>query len=98
MQLILRLSTKLIDLHNMITMELEPSSKFSNRDAIFIKGTGLQIEIQYSNPDFNALLFFMMFWHENQTGQIEDIQLFYEGTLPILPPTAVARFDKLKSS
>ena len=95
MNLTLRLSTKLISLQNMTSMEIGQSSESSDRISIFIKGVGFQIEIQRWDQDFNFLLSWLLFWNGNATGQIEDVQSFYKRT--ILSPASQAHFDSLKS-
>ena len=95
MNLTVRLSTKLIALHDVISIELGQSSKSSDRSAIFIKGENFEIEIQRWGNDFNLMLFFMLFWNETPTGQILDVKNFYKKTYPLLPTADKDRFDSL---
>ena len=96
MNITLRLSTKLIALHNAISIELGQSSKSGDRSAIFIKGIGFQIEIQCWGEDFNLLLFFLLFWDEIPTDQILNVKEFYTKTFPVLPTESKDHFNSLK--
>ena len=96
MNLTVRLSTKLISLQNVISIELGQSSKSGDRSAIFIKGESFEIEIQRWGDDFNLMLFFLLFWNETPTGQILDVQDFYQKTLPLLSAESISHFDSLK--
>ena len=96
MNLTLRLSDRLIALQNMISIELAPSSESSDRFSIFIKGNGFTAETKAWCEDFNPLLFFMLFWDGNPTGQIEDVKAFYDRTLPLLSEESIDRFVSFK--
>ena len=96
MNLTVRLSTKLIALHDVISIELGQSSKSGDRSAIFIKGESFEIEIQRWGDDFNLMLFFMLFWNEIPSGQILDVKNFYTKTYPLLPTDDKDHFDNLK--
>ena len=95
MNITLRLSTKLISLHNAISIELGQSSKSGDRSAIFVKGLEFEIEIQRFGNDFNLLLFFMLFWDGIASGQILDVKNFYTKTYPLLPIKDKDHFDNL---
>ena len=95
MNLTVRLSTKLIALQNVISIELGQSSKSGDRSAIFIKGIGFEIELQRWNDDYNLMLFFMLFWEGIASGQILDVQNFYKKTYSFLPTADKDNFDKL---
>ena len=95
MNLTVRLSTKLIALQNVISVELGQSSKSGDRSAIFIKGIGFEIELQRWNDDFNLMLFFMLFWDETPTGQILNVKEFYKKNYPFLPTADKDHFDSL---
>ena len=95
MNLTVRLSTKLISLQNVISIELGQSSKSGDRSAIFIKGENFEIEIQRWGDDFNLMLFFMLFWNETPTGQILNVKEFYKKNYPVLPTADKDRFDSL---
>jgi len=96
MNLTVRLSTKLIALNNVISIELGQSSKSGDRSAIFVKGENFEIEIQCWGEDFNLLLFFMLFWDGVASGQILDVKDFYQKTLPLLSAESISHFDSLK--
>ena len=95
MNLTLRLSTKLIALQNVISIELAQSSKSCDRSAILVKGKDFEIEIQCWGEDFNLLLFFLLFWDETPTGQILNVKEFYKKTYSFLPTADKDNFDKL---
>ena len=95
MNLTVRLSTKLIALHDVISIELGQSSKSGDRSAIFVKGVNFEIEIQRFGDDFNLMLFFMLFWNETPNGQILDVKNFYIKNYPLLPTADKDHFDKL---
>ena len=95
MNLTVRLSTKLIALHDVISIELGQSSKSGDRTAIFIKGESFEIEIQCWGDDFNLMLFFLLFWDGTPNGQIIDVKNFYQKTLPLLSAESISHFDKL---
>ena len=95
MTLTVRLSTKLIALHDVISIELGQSSKSGDRSAIFIKGENFEIEIQRWGNDFNLMLFFLLFWNETPTGQILNVKEFYTKTFPVLPTADKDHFDSL---
>ena len=95
MNLTVRLSTKLISLQNVISIELGQSSKSGDRSAIFIKGIGFEIELQRWGNDFNLMLFFLLFWNEIPSGQILDVQDFYKKTYSFLPTADKDHFDSL---
>ena len=95
MNLTVRLSTKLIALHDVISIELGQSSKSSDRSAIFIKGENFEIELQRWNDDYNLMLFFMLFWNEIPSGQILDVKNFYTKNYPLLPIKDKDHFDNL---
>ena len=95
MNLTVRLSTKLIALHDVISVELGQSSKSSDRSAIFVKGVNFEIEIQRFGDDFNLMLFFMLFWNETPNGQILDVKNFYTKNYPLLPIKDKDHFDNL---
>ena len=97
MNLTLRLSTRLIALQNMISIELAQSSESSDRPSIFIKGLGFQIETQIWCEDFNPLLFFMLFWDGTPANQIVDAKAFCAKALPLLSAESIAHFDSIKS-
>ena len=96
MNLTLRLSNRLIALQNVTSIELAPSSESSDRHSIFIKGLGFQLETQIWCDDFDPLLFWLLFWEGNLTGQIEDVKAFYDRTLPLLSEESIDRFDSLR--
>ena len=96
MNLTLRLSTKLIALQSMVSIELGQSSKSGDRSAIFVKGVGFQIETQCWGEDFNLLLFFLLFWDGIPAGQIVDAKAFCAKALPLLSAESIAHFDRLK--
>ena len=96
MNLTLRLSNRLIGLQSMTSIELAPSSESRDRLSIFIKGNGLQIETQIWCDDFDSLLFWLLFWDGNPTGQIEDVKAFYDRTLPLLSEESIDRFVSFK--
>ena len=95
MNLTVRLSTKLISLQNVISIELGQSSKSCDRSAIFIKGKDFEIELQRLGDDFNLMLFFILFWDETPTGQILNVKEFYKKTYPFLPIEDKDHFDSL---
>ena len=95
MNLTVRLSTKLIALQNVISIELAQSSKSCDRSAILVKGKDFEIEIQCWGEDFNLLLFFLLFWDETPTGQILNVKEFYKKNYPFLPTADKDNFDKL---
>jgi len=97
MNLTLRLSTRLVALQNMTSMELAPSSESSDRPSIFIRGHGLQLETQILCDDFDPLLFFMLFWDGPPAGQIVDAKAFCAKAIPLLSAEYIARFDSLRS-
>ena len=95
MNLTVRLSTKLIALQNVISIELAQSSKSCDRSAILVKGKDFEIEIQCWGEDFNLLLFFLLFWDETPTGQILNVKEFYKKNYPFLPTADKDHFDSL---
>ena len=95
MNLTVRLSTKLIALHDVISIELGQSSKSGDRSAIFVKGIGFEIEIQRFGDDFNLMLFFMLFWEGIASGQILNVKEFYKKNYPLLPTADKDHFDNL---
>ena len=95
MNLTVRLSTKLISLQNVISIELGGSSKSGDRSAILVKGENFEIEIQRWNDDFNLMLFFLLFWNEIPSGQILNVKEFYKKNYPVLPTADKDNFDKL---
>jgi len=95
MNLTVRLSTKLIALQNVISIELGGSSKSGDRSAIFIKGKDFEIELQRWNDDFNLMLFFLLFWDGIASGQILNVKEFYKKNYPVLPTADKDRFDSL---
>ena len=95
MNLTVRLSTKLIALNNVTSIELGGSSKSGDRSAIFIKGKDFEIEIQRWNDDFNLMLFFLLFWDETPNGQILNVKEFYKKTYPFMLTADKDHFDKL---
>jgi len=96
MNLTLRLSTKLIALQSMVSIELGQSSKSGDRLSIFVKGIGFEIETQCWGEDFNLLLFFLLFWDGTPAGQIVDAKAFCTKALPLLSAESIAHFDRLK--
>ena len=95
MNLTVRLSTKLIALNNVISIELAQSSKSCDRSAILVRGENFEIELQRWNDDYNLMLFFMLFWNEIPSGQILDVQDFYKKNYPLLPTADKDHFDNL---
>jgi len=95
MNLTVRLSTKLIALNNVISIELGQSSKSGDRSAILVKGENFEIEIQRWGNNFNLMLFFLLFWDETPTGQILNVKEFYKKNYPFLPIEDKDNFDKL---
>ena len=95
MNLTVRLSTKLIALQNVISIELGQSSKSGDRSAILVKGENFEIEIQRWGDDFNLMLFFLLFWEGIASGQILNVKEFYKKTYPFMLTADKDHFDSL---